>query len=340
MNSCYFCKKKHTLKKILVIRFSSIGDIVLTTPVVRCLKQQIENAEIHYLTKEVHLPILKNNPYIDKIHTIKKSVQPLLAELRKEHYDYIIDLHNSIRSNAVVLNLCRPFNTLKKQNIKKELYVATKINLLPKVHIVDRYFKTVEFLKVVNDKKGLDYFLSDSDYIDFNDLPETHRNGYVAVVIGGKHYTKRMPENKIISLCTKIDKPVIILGGGENAEAGMAVAEAVGSKVYNACGLFTLNQSASIVKRAKQVISNDTGLMHISSAFNVPVISIWGNTVPAFGMYPYYAAGAENKSKIIEVHGLSCRPCSKLGFEKCPKEHFKCMNLIDEKEVISSIHWD
>ncbi len=328
------------MKKILVIRFSSIGDIVLTTPVVRCLKQQVENSEIHFLTKETHLPILKNNPYIDKIYTIKKSVQPLLAELKKEHYDYIIDLHNSIRSNAVILSLCRPFNTLKKQNIKKELYVATKINLLPKVHVVDRYFKTVEFLKVCNDGKGLDYFISESDMVDFNELPETHRNGYVAIVIGGKHYTKRMPENKLISLCEKIDKPIIILGGGENAETGMAIVDAIGPRVFNSCGLYTLNQSASIVKRAKQVISNDTGLMHISAAFNVPVISIWGNTVPAFGMYPYYPKGSENKSNIIEVKHLSCRPCSKLGFEKCPKGHFNCMNQIDENQVVSAIHWD
>lgn len=328
------------MKKILVVRFSSIGDIVLTSPVIRCLKNQIADAEIHYLTKETHLPILKNNPYIDKIYTIKKNIQKVLPELRKEHYDYIIDLHNSIRSNALILNLCRPFNTVKKQNIKKELYVSTKINLLPKTHIVDRYFKTVEFLKVFNDGKGLDYFIPEADMVDLKELPETHRNGYVALVIGGKHYTKRMPENKLISLCKKIDKPIIILGGSENAETAMAISEAVGEKVFNSCGLFSLNQSASIVKRAKQVISNDTGLMHISTAFNVPVISVWGNTVPAFGMYPYYPKGSESKSKIIEVKGLSCRPCSKLGFEKCPKEHFNCMNQINEEEIISSIHWD
>ena len=330
-------QKNDTLKKYLIIRFSSIGDIVLTSPVIRCVKQQVKDVELHYLTKESHLPILKNNPYIDKIYSIKKNVSSLIPELKKENYDYIIDLHNSIRSTATVLQLVRPFNTLKKLNIRKELYVATKINLLPHLHVVQRYFKVVEPLDVTNDGKGLDYFIAPEDEVEISDLPETHRNGYIAFVIGGKHFTKRLPENKIISLCTKINKPVILLGGSENRETGDLVQKMVGENVYNGCGIYSLNQSASLVKQSSQVISNDTGLMHIAAAFGKHIISIWGNTVPDFGMYPYFPEGSEEKSKIIEVRGLSCRPCSKLGFEKCPKEHFKCMNLIDEKEVISSL---
>lgn len=328
------------LKKYLIIRFSSIGDIVLTSPVIRCVKQQLKDVELHYLTKESHLPILKNNPYIDKIHTIKKSVNPLISELKNEHYDFIIDLHNSIRSTSTILQLVRPFNSLKKLNIRKELYVATKINLMPHLHIVDRYFKVVESLHVTNDGKGLDYFLSKEDEVEMSDFPETHQNGYIAFVIGGKHFTKRMPDNKVISLCTKIDKPIILLGGPENRETGELIKDVAGEKVFNACGIYSLNQSAYIVKNAKQVITNDTGLMHVAAAFNKPIISVWGNTVPDFGMSPYMPKGSENNSKIVEIKNLSCRPCSKLGFEKCPKEHFKCMNLIDEKEIVNAIHWD
>ena len=325
------------MKKILIIRFSSIGDITLTTPVIRCVKQQVKDAELHYLTKESHLPIIKGNPYIDKIYTIKKNVLTIMPELRKEHYDFIVDLHNSIRSISTVLHLARPFNALKKLNIYKGLYVATKINLMPHLHVVDRYFRVVESLGVVNDGKGLNYFISEDDEVKINELPETHRNGYIAFVIGGKHATKRMPDNKVISLCTKIDKPVILLGGPENRETGELIKSVVGENVFNGCGIYSLNQSASIVKQSRQVISNDTGLMHIAAAFNKPIISIWGNTVPDFGMYPYMPKGSENNSRIIEVYDLHCRPCSKLGFEKCPKEHFKCMNLIDEKEVVNSI---
>lgn len=325
------------MKKFLIIRFSSIGDIVLTSPVIRCVKQQVKDVELHFLTKESHLPVVKNNPYIDKIHTIGKNVSPIISELKRESYDFIIDLHNSIRSTSTILQLVRPFNSLKKYNIRKEFYVATKINLLPHVHVVDRYFKVVDSLNVVNDGKGLDYFLSEDDEVDFSELPEIHRKGYIAFVIGGKHFTKRMPENKVISLCTKIDKPIILLGGRENREAGELIKNIAGDNIFNACGKYSLNQSAFIVKQAKQVIANDTGLMHIAAAMGVPVISVWGNTVPAFGMYPYFPEGSENKSNIIEVNTLSCRPCSKLGFEKCPKEHFKCMNLIDEKEVLNAL---
>ena len=328
------------MKKYLIIRFSSIGDIVLTSPIIRCLKQQSKDVELHYLTKESHLSIIKDNPYIDKIHTIKKSVMPIIPELKEEKFDFIVDLHNSIRSTSTVLQLVRPFNSLKKLNIRKELYVATKINLMPHQHIVDRYFKVVESLGITNDGKGLDYFISPEEEIKMENLPETHRNGYIAFVIGGKHATKRLPDNKVISICTKINKPIILLGGSENRESGELIKSMVGDNIYNSCGLYSLNQSASIVKQAKQVIANDTGLMHISAAFNKPVISIWGNTVPAFGMSPYFPKGSESNSKIIEVKDLHCRPCSKLGFEKCPKEHFKCMNLIDEKEVLNSIQWD
>ncbi|HNW98619.1 MAG TPA: glycosyltransferase family 9 protein [Bacteroidales bacterium] len=328
------------MKKILIIRFSSIGDIVLTSPIIRCVKQQLKDVELHYLTKESHLPIVKHNPYIDKIYTIKKSVMSVMPQLKEEKYDFIIDLHNSIRSTSTVLHLVRPFNSVKKLNIKKELYVYTKINLLPKVHNVDRFFDVVEKLGVKNDGKGLDYFISDDEVVNLSDLPETHRNGYVAFVIGGKHATKRLPDNKIISICTRIHHPVIILGGKENHESGELIKSVVGDKVYNACGLYSLNQAASIIQQSKQVISNDTGLMHVAAAFKKPVISIWGNTVPAFGMYPYFPEEYKHLSKIIEVKNLHCRPCSKLGFEKCPKNHFKCMNLIDEKEVVNSIHWE
>lgn len=328
------------MKKFLIIRFSSIGDIVLTSAVIRCVKQQVKDLELHYLTKESHAPILRHNPYIDKLHTIKKSVMPLIPELKEEKYDFIIDLHNSIRSTSTVLHLVRPFNAVKKLSIKKELYVHTKINLLPHIHNVDRFFNVVESLGVKNDGKGLDYFISDDEKVDLSELPESHRNGYVAFVIGGKHATKRMPENKVISICTKIHHPIIIMGGDENRESGELIKSVVGDKVYNACGIYSLNQSASLVEQAKQVISNDTGLMHVAAAYKKPVISVWGNTVPAFGMYPYFPDDMKDLSKIVEVKNLHCRPCSKLGFEKCPKNHFKCMNLIDEKEVVNSIRWD
>jgi len=126
------------------------------------------------------------------------------------------------------------------------------------------------------------------------------------------------------------------LGGKEDFEKGERISNSIGENVFNACGKFNINQSASLVKQAKKVITNDTGLMHIAAAFRKDIISLWGNTIPEFGMFPYMP-GDENKSHILEVKDLSCRPCSKLGYKSCPKKHFDCMQKIDVDEIIQLI---
>lgn len=332
--------KLQALSRILVIRFSSIGDIVLTTPVVRCIKQQLKDAEIHYLTKRSFAGMLVANPYISKVYSIDKHISEVIDRLKAENYDYVVDLHNNIRSSQVKMKLGKPSSTFNKLNVKKWLLVNLKWNLLPPVHVVDRYMDTVKELGVVNDNRGLDYFIPPEDEVNINDLElhdpaGTRTNApYVAFVIGAKHSTKQLPVEKIIGICQKIKQPVVLLGGREDAENGAAVSSAAGAHVLNACGKFNLNQSASLVKQASKVITHDTGLMHIASAFKKEIISVWGNTVPALGMYPYLPADG---SRIIEVKGLSCRPCSKIGYPKCPRGHFKCMNLIDEEQVIRAV---
>ena len=313
-------------KKILIIRFSSIGDIVLTTPVIRCLKEQLRGAEIHYLTKRSFADILGNNPYVSKVYSIEKNISEALKELRLENYDHIVDLHNNLRSLEVKMRLFKSYTSFKKLNIQKWLLVNFKTDLLPKKHIVDRYMEAVKPLGIVNDSKGLDYFIPTKDEVDPGSLPETHRSGYIGFVIGAKHFTKQLPAEKIISICKKIDTPIALLGGKEDEAKGEQVRNAVGKKIYNACGKYNLNQSASLIKQAKKVITHDTGLMHIAAAFKKETVSIWGNTIPEFGMYPYLP---DPGSKTVEVKGLSCRPCSKIGYPKCPKGHFNCMNKIE-----------
>ncbi len=333
----YFCKKNF-LKKILVIRFSSIGDIVLTSPILRCLKLQMDNVEIHFITKEQFVPLIKENPYIEKIYSIKKSLKEVISKLKAENYDYIVDLHKNIRSFFLILYLRKPFSTFNKLNFRKYLLVNFKINFLPDIHIVDRYFKAVRKFGVINDGKGLDYFIPEDEEINISELPPLFSNGFIGFIIGGKHKTKMLLTNKIISICRKVNRQVIILGGKEDKERGDIIKKAVGDKIYNACGKYTINQSASLVKQADIIVTNDTGLMHIAAAFKKNIISIWGSTVPAFGMYPYMPEGEKYKSKIIEVKNLSCRPCSKIGFSKCPKKHFKCINLIDEQKIVKLIN--
>ncbi len=334
--------------KFLIIRFSSIGDIVLTTPVVRCLKQQIPDAEIHFLAKSTYLQILASNPYIDKAHYLEQSLQAVIKELQRENFDYVIDLHHNLRSMKVKEALRVKSFSYNKLNVQKWIYTSFKFNMLPKVHIVDRYMETVESFGVKNDGAGLDYFIAREDVINETDLPMSHSAGYIGVVIGAALNTKKYPFHHIKKLCELLDHPIVLLGGLEDADEGDRIAAADHIKIYNACGKFGLNESADLVRKAKLVVTNDTGLMHIAAAYKRPIISLWGNTVPDFGMYPYYGSnylqrfevnkpGQELPYEIIEIHRLRCRPCSKIGYDSCPLGHFKCMEKIDPAAVVNRI---
>ena len=320
--------------KFLVIRFSSIGDIVLTSPVVRGLKQQVENAEVHFVTKKKHADLVSSNPHIHKVHLLDESLSDLIAELENEKFDYIIDLHQNFRSNRIKRSLKSPAYSFEKLNWQKWLMVRFKINRLPAKHIVDRYLETVSRLNVINDQAGLDYFIPEEEAFRQEDLPVPFQNGYVAFVIAGTYFTKKLPDEKISKICHEIAYPVILLGGKEETETGEKVLSQSKGNVLNYAGKITLNQSASLVRDAKLVLTNDTGLMHMAAAFQKKILSFWGNTIPEFGMTPYQA---DEASEILDVPNLKCRPCSKLGHQKCPKKHFRCMNDIDDQQAVSWI---
>lgn len=309
--------------KFLILRFSSIGDIVLTTPVIRCLKQQYPNAEIHFVVKKKFKSVVEHNPYIDHLHLLDGNLKELVKTFRAENFDYIIDLHKTLRSYLLRFKLWRPTLSFRKLSVEKFIMNKFHIDLLPKgVHIVERNLKTVESLGVKNDNKPVDYFLAESEMVPLSALPDTHQSGYVAFVIGGQHFTKRLPTDQIIEICKNISRPIVLLGGPEDQEAALAIESACGALIYNACGKYSLNQSVSLLKTSRAVIAHDTGLMHISGAFNKPVISVWGGTSAShFGVWPYL----NSKNVIAEVEGLACHPCSNFGLPECPKKHFKCM---------------
>lgn len=312
-------------KKVLVIRFSSIGDIVLTSPVLRCLHEQLD-AEVHVLTKNAFASIYRSNPHVAKVHAIDSAVTEVEAQLKGEKYDFIADLHHNLRSFQVKRMLaevkCASF---PKLNVQKFFYVKLGINRMPHVHIVDRYFEAVRPLGVKNDGKGLEYFIAENNNVPLSALPETHRGGYIAMTAGAKFATKEMPDDLMEGVIRHLNKPVVLLGGKDEIPKGEKIAAACGPLVYNACGKFNLDQSASLVQQSEMVIAHDTGLMHIAAAFKKRIYSVWGNTVPGFGMYPYLPGEG---SRIIEIKGLRCRPCSKLGYAECPLGHFRCMNDI------------
>lgn len=319
--------------KFLVIRFSSIGDIVLTTPVVRCLKLQVQHAEVHYLTKKNFAAILENNPYVDKVHVLEEDLGALIRKLDNEKYDAVIDLHNNLRSARVKFGIKAPSHSFPKLNMEKWLMVRLGINRLPGIHIVDRYLSTVRAFGVTNDLKGLDYFIPEKNEVDISSIPFRE---YTGIVIGAAHATKRLPVLSLVALAAKIKGPIVLLGGKEDIEAGEQISASDPARIFNACGKYNLDQSASLVKQARAIVSHDTGLMHIAAAFHKPIVSVWGNTIPGFGMYPYLDPG--EFSLVSEVNGLACRPCSKIGYDKCPKGHFKCMADQDLDKIAEAVN--
>jgi len=312
------------LKKILVIRFSSIGDIVLTTPIIRALNEQLD-CEVHVLTKKQYRGLFTENPHVTRVHSFEKSPAECLNKLEAISFDHVVDLQKNLRSLKVRRALGVVSSSFPKLNVQKWLLVNAKINRMPDVHIVDRYFEAVKGLGVKNDGKGLEYFMPVSDEVVPTDVDIALSKGYIAMVIGGQHTTKIFPPEKAAQLISRINHPVVLLGGSIDKQRGEEIrAFCPHAAIFNTCGTLSLNQSASLVKQAKLVITNDTGLMHIAAAFFKPILSIWGNTVPELGMYPYLP-GKEDLFGMAQVSGLSCRPCSKLGFSKCPKKHFNCM---------------
>lgn len=309
--------------KILILRFSSIGDIVLTTPVIRCLKQQVPNAEIHFATKASFKSILENNPHIDKLHLLESSTGALIKNLQTEKFDVVVDLHSNLRTRRIKWALQTTNYTFDKLNMRKWFYVNWKWKVMPEIHIVERYVNAAKPLGVKNDLQGLDYFIPEKHVIDIHQLPAPFSFGYVAIAIGAQHATKRLTEAKLIELLGKISLPVILLGGKEDTLLGSKLVSHFPDEknILNMCGAYNLNQSASIIQQCRYLYTHDTGLMHIAAALKKKIVTIWGNTTPQLGMYPY-------KTEYVnwEVQGLDCRPCSKIGYKNCPKKHFRCMN--------------
>ena len=321
------------MAKFLIVRFSSIGDIVLTSPVIRCLKEQVADAEVHYLTKEDYYPLLYKNPHLTEIHCLKKdNFSALLDELKTYNFDYIIDLHRNLRTEIVKRTLKVKSYSFRKLNFRKWVKVYTKLNILPKVHIVDRYLQTLNAFNVMNDEKGLDYYLPKGSQIDERDFPEKFLDNFMVIAVGSGHYTKTILPEKLKEICDKTLFPVVFVGDTHDRYVVKEIIDESKGVFVNVCGQYNINQAARLVKRSKLVIAADTGIMHIAAALKKPVISVWGNTVTDFGMYPYMPG---KHSYIIEVDNLWCRPCSKIGFDNCPLGHFKCMKNIPVDKIIA-----
>jgi ADP-heptose:LPS heptosyltransferase len=314
--------------KVLVLRFSSIGDIVLTTPVLRCLKQQVPGVELHMATRRTFADLVAHCPHVDKLHLLDDDLGDLIARLKAERFDHIVDLHHNLRTLRIKSRLGVKSTSFPKLNIEKWLLVNLRIDRMPQLHIVDRYLSTVAHLGVKNDGQGLELFIPGDREVDLAALPEAHRSGYVALAIGAAHATKRLPPHKLVELAQRIEGPLVIIGGPDEVAVARMIGDAVGARAFDATGKYDLLGSASLIRQARRVVAHDSGAMHVACAFNRPVVCVWGNTVPAFGMGPYQPRDPQ-QARSVEVPGLACRPCSKLGHDKCPKGHFQCMEKQD-----------
>jgi ADP-heptose:LPS heptosyltransferase len=320
--------------RILFIQRGKLSDIIFSTPVFRTVKVQLDDAVVMCLTTPAGVVVLRENPYIDHLAEHESS-------LPVKSFSYIIDLESSLSSRWLSYRLKGGVSRVKSKWWKEWLLARLKINKIPNLHQVDRFFEAVSALGVKTDELSLDYFLPEKDYVDVQWLPGPFRREYVALCLTAAYSTRRLPVNRIIELCDRINKPVILVGTQEDYAMGEVISNFFDRKeqhadweeglkelnkktiIFNACGKFNFNQTASIVKQARYVFTFDNEYIAVASAFRKYVFTIWGNTVLTFGRYPY-----QTRFMALENNRLSCRPCSSKGYDQCPLGHFKCMNDI------------
>lgn len=289
--------------RILVIRFSSMGDVLLCTPLLRALATQLDGgAHITFLTKAASAPMVEANPHIQRLLTFLKH--PSEVHLQQDEFDYVLDFQNSVASWRVRRRLHAMAFVVDKRNVAKWLYVRTKKLVLPISHIVQRYLATAAALGVSDDGLGLDYFLP-ADFV----APSHSAAGAVCYAIGGKYEGKVLPAPQAVALLKRVNGPVVLLGGTDDVARGDEIAAAVGGRVTNLCGQCTWHESAWLMKQCRVVLSHDTGMMHLAAALGVRVVSLWFATTPALGFAPWRAALG---SAAVES-SMPGRPTSKLG---------------------------
>jgi len=321
--------------KILILRLSSIGDIVLTTPVIRCTRAAYPDAEIHFLTKKSFLSLVENNPHLNAIKPYEKALEKeLTQQLQSESYDLVIDLHKNVRTRRLIKTLNTKSISYNKENIRKWLLVNFKIDLLPDIHIVDRYFASLRKVNIINDGKGIDFFYAPSFHLDLSGYGLV-KNEYTVITVGGTYYTKQIPESILLSLFKRLNGNIILIGAGEAdaTKAERLTKNTANKRVCNLCNKLSIEQSAYLIENAKSIITSDTGMMHIAAAFDTPIEAVWGNTHPSFGMYAYRPQQSNITNHKVQ---LKCNPCSKLGSDKCPRGHFNCMHMQNVEQIVKN----
>lgn len=319
----------------LLTRFSAIGDVVITTPVVRALRKKYPDAEIHYITKGAFAPVIQHHPDLTRTWTVKNHPSECLDELKSYGFTHLVDLHKNRRSVWLYKRLGIPVYKFPKVNIQKWLVVQTKIrSLLPAKHLVHRYFEGYAALGITYDEAGMDLPFPPRQ----PDLPASlPAESFVVLMTGASYATKALPVELSQSIIAQSPLPVVLVGGPREKEACEKLAENSAGKAISFAGQLDLLTSAAVIQKSQAVIAGDTGMMHFAAALKKPLISIWGSTIPEIGMYPLFPTHLQHLSILLDAH-ISCQPCTKLGFESCPKIHYACMRSIRPEQVIEALN--
>jgi ADP-heptose:LPS heptosyltransferase len=319
----------NSANKILIIRLSSLGDILLSTPLVRSLKQKYPSVRLDYLVREEYKDTLLLNPYIDNLLLFtNKKTDEIKEKIKNENYDLVIDLQNNLRSAGLLEYFRQSKISYNKRNITKFLLVRFKINFLKKSPPVPvRYAEGIKKFKL--DDKGLDLFT--------NNFPSHLFNGkekFIGIAPGARHFTKKWPAEYYIELGNKLVSDgykIALFGGRDDREVCTRISAALHDS-FNLSNNNDLLQLSADMRKCSAIICNDSGLMHTAAASGVPVLTIFGSTVKEFGFVPY-----KIKNRISEHLSLPCRPCTHIGRSACPLDHFKCMREITPEAVYENL---
>lgn len=323
-------------KKILVIRFSSLGDAILTTAIFPSLKAYASEGEVVVLTKSGLVPVYQNNPSIDRVLGFDPKTETfneLSQRIKQEHFDMIVDLHGNIRSWFLRVVAGPPLAiTVKKATWARWILMLFKRT--PKIlerSVRDRILEILPRLAipVVNTETQL--FPAPVDVFSKFDLPSGE--SLIGIAPGAKHNTKRWPIEKFAEAANRLGAfpktTVVLLGDKSDQAVGEKIAPRLVVNHRNLIGQTDLSELMNVVSKLSFLLTNDSGILHMGEAFKIPLVSIFGPTVRPFGFAPY-----RSSSRVVEVVNLKCRPCTLHGDEVCPLGHHLCMNDVDVSAVM------
>jgi lipopolysaccharide heptosyltransferase II len=326
---------------VLAVRFSSIGDVLLTTPLLRVLRRRYPHARISVLTRPAYAPLLSHNPHVNHVLEAApgRPLRDLARQLRAQRYTHLLDLHDSIRSRLLRALVPGAWSTYPKHRLARAMLIYTKRDYYRDSRPVpERYFDAARSLGLVPDGEPPDFFLAAEAQVETEAwlARAAARPGrLIALAPGAAHATKRWPVEHWRALTRQLleqDFSIVIVGGAEDARLADSIANGDQGRLLNAAGRFGLQGTGALLRRAAILVSNDTGVMHMAAAVGTPVVALFGPTVRPFGFFPY-----TSRAEVIEL-GLGCRPCSSKGGPHCPLGHHRCMLDIEPNTVQAAVH--